>query len=249
MLCQIKIPFTSRRNLHYEVLASSVMHGILMENISPDYAGKMHEKSLRPFSQYVHYENNCNFWTISTLDREAYENIIIPLLSLKTTEVRHKNDTIYFHAAEQKIISYNELIGRNNISVGKSIHIRIDFITPTAFRSSGSYVNIPSARLILNNLARRFDVCYGIQNNNYEIFLSEVEKYVSITEYSLNSKYFSLEGKNVPAFMGYIIMRITGDLQLKSYLSMLCEFAAYSGTGIKTALGMGQVISAISRIS
>lgn len=243
MLCQIKIPFTSRRKLHYGILASSVMHGILMESISPDYAEKMHEKSLRPFSQYVHYENNCNFWIVSTLDRVAYENIIIPLLSLKTAEVRQKNDTIYFHTAEQKIISYNELLAHNNITSGKSSNIRIDFITPTAFRSAGSYVNIPSSRLIFNSLARRFDICYGIQNNDYEVFLSEVEKYISITEYSLKSTAFSLEGRNVPAFMGYIVMNIKGDCQLRSYLSMLCEFAVYSGTGIKTALGMGQVIS------
>lgn len=241
MLCQIKIPFTSRKNLHYGRLSSSVMHGILMENISPEYAGRMHEQSLRPFSQYVRCENGCNSWVVSTLDREAFENIILPLLSLKTADVRHKNDVIYFGETEPEIISYNELLRRNAITSGKSKNIRIEFVTPTAFKSMGSYVNIPSVRLIFGSLARRFDSFYGIDGNDYEEFLTETESRVSVAEYQLNSSFFSLEGVRVTSFMGHMAVRITGDNDYRSYLSMLCDFAVYSGIGIKTALGMGQV--------
>ncbi len=241
MLCQVKIPFKSSKNLRYSRLSSSVMHGIIMENISPEYADKMHGQSLRPFSQYVSNRNGSNLWVISTLDREAFENIICPVTEMKTAFVRHKNDVISFGNPEQVIISYNELLLHNKFITGKYDLIRLDFVTPTAFKSAGNYVNIPSVRLLFGSLARRFDSFYGIQNNDYEVFICEAERNISFAEYSLNSSSFSLEGIRVPSFMGNVVFRITGDEDFRRYISMLCEFAEYSGTGIKTALGMGQI--------
>ncbi len=34
----------------------SVLHGVLMELVGPEYAGQLHETGLRPYSQYVYFD-------------------------------------------------------------------------------------------------------------------------------------------------------------------------------------------------
>lgn len=242
MLCQLKIPFESLKNLKYGFLASSVMHGMLMENIPTQYAAQMHSQSLRPFSQFSSCTGGQNFWTVSVLSQQAYENIIIPLLSLSSVKIRHKNDVITFKKPEISSLSYESLL-QENILTGKTNSIKLDIVTPTAFKSSGLYVILPTLRLIFLNLAKRFDFFYGIQNNNYDILANQAEQNISVSDYTLKSCSFALEGIKIPAFTGSITFRISGDSQFQSYISMLCSFAEFSGMGIKTAIGMGQVKS------
>lgn len=241
MLCQVKIPFTSSKHLQYGVSASSVMHGILMENVSTEYAAEIHQQSQRPFSQFVRIENELNTWTISTLDKVAYENIIAPLLALKEARVKHKNDIISFSEAKISFLTYDELLEKNLLNGNKPCVIRIETLSPCAFKSAGSYVILPTPKLILTGLAKRFDMLYGITENDYDSLSVEIERSVYVSEYSLRSSSFSLEGVHIPSFSGYLELRVKGDIQLRSYISMLCEFAEFSGIGIKTALGMGQV--------
>ena len=51
----------------------------------------------------------------------------------------------------------------------------------------------------------------------------------------------SIENRYALSFTGNIKIRIKGDEQFISYIRMLCRFAEFSGIGIKTAIGMGQV--------
>ncbi|MBP3760986.1 MAG: CRISPR system precrRNA processing endoribonuclease RAMP protein Cas6 [Ruminococcus sp.] len=245
IICKISIPFESEKNLKYNVRASSVMHGLLMEKISRDFAEKMHKDSLRPFSQYVRFEKGKNIWTVSAVGQQACENIIVPLMNLKNAYIKYKHDNILFSEAEILKLSYDELLRNNYIETEKYISRTINIITPAAFKSSGNYVILPTLRLIFLSLARKFDNAFGIVNNNYEILAEETEKNISVSDYKLSSASFSVEGVKIPSFSGYINFRISGDTSFKSYVSMLCNFAEYSGIGIKNALGMGQVFSEI----
>lgn len=241
MLCRIKIPFESRKGLSYDFFASSVMQGIMMESIPGFYAEKMHSLALLPYSQYSVCLNGNNVWTVSALSREAYENIITPLLALKSAEVRHKSDTITFGSADTEILSYEQLLAENAAVSGKSDLLKLEFLTPTAFKSSGRYIILPTLRLIFQSLARRFDTFFGIEDNNYDDLFNEIDNCVTVSDYELSSSSFSLEGVRIPSFKGSLTLRMKGETEFRSYIRMLCRFAEFSGIGIKTAIGMGSV--------
>ena len=241
MLCKIILPFESQKGLRYNFYASSLMQGIMMETIPAFYAKKMHSLSLRPYSQYSSCLNGHNVWTVSTLSREAYDNIITPLLSLKSACVKHKDDIITFGCADTEILSYQELLTENAVSSGTSDTLTLEFTTPAAFKSSGSYIILPTLRLIFQSLAKRFDAFFGIDDNNYDDLFDNIDKYIQITDFELSSASFSLEGVKIPSFKGSITLHIKAPTEFRSYICMLCRFAEFSGIGIKTAIGMGQV--------
>ncbi len=241
MICRIEIPFESSKRLNYSFYASSVMQGIIMENISGNYAEEMHKQALRPYSQFSACRSGQNIWTISVLSREAYDNIVIPILSMKQAEVRHNNDIITFGKPAVEIMTYQQLLCENSVNSAKSDAVELDFTTPTAFKSSGKYVILPTLRLIFSSLAKRFDTFFGISNNNYEALADEIEENVTISDYKLSSSSFSLEGVRLPSFRGSLKIRIKGSGDFRSYIRMLCRFAEFSGVGIKTAIGMGQI--------
>lgn len=241
MLCRIKIPFESSRGLHYNFYASSVMQGVMMENIPSFYAEALHRDKLRPYSQFCTNDKGKNVWIVSVLSREAYENIILPLMQLETAEVRYKKDMIIFSEPETEMLTYEQLLEENAAGKGGAETIRLDIITPAAFKSSGRYMILPTLRLIFNSLAKRFDSFYGIAGNDYEGVAEEAEKNITIIDYSLTGADFTLEGVHIPAFTGNITMKVAGSREFRSYIRMLCRFAEFSGVGIKTAIGMGSV--------
>jgi CRISPR-associated endoribonuclease Cas6 len=62
-----------------------------------------------------------------------------------------------------------------------------------------------------------------------------------ITWYRIRSTGFPMEGVRIPSFMGTIRIRLHGTDTLARYARFLMRFGVYSGTGIKTAMGMGAI--------
>ena len=53
---------------------SSNLQGVIMENISTEYAGILHGNQLNPYSQYVSKEENGVVWHISDLNPDKKYN-------------------------------------------------------------------------------------------------------------------------------------------------------------------------------
>ena len=77
---QIEIDCKDKKAINFS--KGSIFHGLLMENIDPDYAECLHTRALNPYSQYVYFDKEKdNFvWKISTLTKEAKDNIIDVLI-------------------------------------------------------------------------------------------------------------------------------------------------------------------------
>ncbi|MBR1529100.1 MAG: CRISPR system precrRNA processing endoribonuclease RAMP protein Cas6 [Oscillospiraceae bacterium] len=241
MLCQINIPLRSGQNLRYGWSSASVLHGVLMEIISPEYACRMHEQGSRPFHQAVLRSENTDIWSVSALEEEACQEILLPLRKLSAVQVHQKQDILYLEDPSVRQTDYDELLKQHYIYQEPSRLVTLEFQTPTAFKSAGNYVNMPTPRLILSGLAKRYDMTCQVHETMYEQLFEEIEQRVTISSYRLQSSYFSLEGIRIPAFTGSVTMYIAGNATFRSYVNMLCEYAVYSGIGIKTALGMGHV--------
>lgn len=201
-----------------------------MENIPSFYADKMHDQNLRPYSQFTDFSDGTNIWTISSLNHEAYDNIIKPVLKLTTAKVRHNNDILTFEKPLIISLTYEQLLAESYSSGKKTDICVLEFITPTAFKSSGSYVILPSLRLIFLSLTKRFDAFFGIGNNDYESLAVEIERSITVSDYKLSGASFSLEGIRLPSFTGNIKIRIKGDEQFISYCTdmMIYELKLYA---------------------
>lgn len=217
------------------------MHGLIMEKISHDYAEKMHESTFRPFSQAVRYENDQNNWTISTLNKEAFNQIIPFIQSIKSAFIDQKNDTVTFGSPLIKETSYDAMFLKNYINTETNRIIKLQFLTPVSFKHQGTYINMPTPKLILSGIAKKYDLyCDRHETLSDELF-DQFEKHVFISSYNLRSSSFSLEGIKIPSFIGTVTLFVTSNPTFCNYINMLCDYAEYCGVGIKTALGMGQV--------
>lgn len=245
MLYQVTIPFTSQKGLRYGWSSASLLHGVLMETIAPEAAEVFHAQTVRPFSQSVEWTEDGPAWVIRTLTQEAFSQIVPPLLALRTAEVAHRDDVLTFGTPALRRISYDDLFREHYILHEPARLIKMDILTPTAFKSGGVYLNMPTPRLLLLGAARRYDALCSTHGDGYEsdedAFAEEIGARVSITSYRLRSTAFPLEQIRIPAFTGTLTLRLGGNEIFRRYLNMICAFASYSGIGIKTALGMGMV--------
>lgn len=240
MLYQISLPFTSQKGLRYGWSSASLLHGVLMEHIPTEYAQTLHSQTVRPLSQSVQ-DGEKPAWVITTLNADAYQQVIPPLLALRSAEITHREDVLMFGTPAIRRTDYDELFTRHYIHETSARLLQIDFLTPTAFKSAGEYINMPTPRLILMGLARRYDALCDVHDTLYENLAEEIGARVSISSYRLRSTSFPLEGVRIPAFLGSVTLRIRGNETFLHYVNMLGEFGTYSGVGIKTALGMGRI--------
>jgi len=219
---------------------SSLFQGVLMEQTDSSFAEKMHVTGLHPYSQYLQFQGNQVIWTVNALNREAKEHLISKLEAddFQSVFIRDHQET--FSIAEKQIrsVSYEELVRKYYL--GQCSHIlKIAFVTPTSFKSSGRYQLFPSAKLIFQSLMMKYDQASGDSTIYSEEMLNEFERYSEIVGYRLKSTSFSMEGVRIPSFLGTVTIRIHGPQQLANVAWMLAAYGEYSGIGIKTGAGMG----------
>ncbi len=219
---------------------SSNMQGVLMEQIDSEYGAVLHQQGRNPYSQFLSCENGEWQWIVSTLTKEAYENILIPLQSPNFAGfcVKKKNMHLKILQKELKTVSRKSLMEEFYSSESER-YLSLEFLSPTAFKQNGQYVNYPDLRLLFQSLMNK----YGASDHGVEMFdeetLGQLCSQVSISRYRLHSTFFPLEGVKIPAFMGRMTIRIGGNQTMANYGRLLLRFGEYSGVGIKTGMGMG----------
>ena len=67
----------------------------------------------------------------------------------------------------------------------------------------------------------------------------------AIVRYDLHTASFSLERQRITGFRGRFALHFGGTDSMRRILALLASFAPFAGIGIKTALGMGAVTSAL----
>lgn len=238
MLTKLEMKLGENEALSYQM--SSLFHGVLMELVSSEYADKLHESGLHPYSQHLEKRNNEWYWIVNTLDDEAKNEIIIKTL-LVNNKIILKKKGIELDIIEKK---YTEMSDRDMTASFYQDECRryvtIRFITATAFKNDGRYINYPDIRLMYINLMNKYSAS-GDENMRDEETLEQLISNTDVNRYELRSTLFSLEGVRIPAFVGSITFRIRGTQTMCSFANMLFKYGTYSGIGIKTALGMGAV--------
>ncbi len=219
------------------------MQGVMMELVDSRYVDYVHGLPFNPYSQHcLGREDGTIVWTIHALDDTAAEQIVTPLSKAGTLEVRKLDAKLEVAKVATETVPLSVLADR--VHGDSEQRSRIEFVTPTAFKTAGSYAVMPSVKLIFQNLLMRYGQVYGADAEADEDTVSYIEEHVHITSYNLKTRHFeNIMRKNgrIPAFVGSVGIRSTGAQPLIGLVRMLVGFAQYSGIGIKTSMGMGAV--------
>ena len=235
---RLEIKLGENEDLSFQM--SSLFHGAMMECISQEYADILHISGLHPYTQHVERRDRSWYWIITTLNEDAKCEIIDKLASKDAVFILKKQLNLKFIKKR-----YIELTKKEFASIfyneKPSRYINIQFITPTAFKINGRYINYPDIRAMYINIMNKYDAVNDEDAVCDDDVLDNLLNNTTINRYELRSTMFSLEGVRIPAFTGRITLKINDTQTMCSFANMLFRFAEYSGIGIKTALGMGAV--------
>lgn len=240
MLSVLNIELESEKNKIFSYQKTSLFQGVLMEQIDSAYAEELHQNGLKPYSQRIMSTDCRIIWQIKTLNQEAYEQIINPLMSADFSSVLLKHDDMKLQVLDKSlsVSSYKKLIDTYYLGECPRI-VKIQFTSPTSFKQNGRYVFFPDIHLLYNSLMNKYDAFAENETIGMEEVLEQLTEYSEMISYNLCSTMFHLEGIKIPAFKGSITLKIRGPQPLVNLAHLLFRFGCYSGVGIKTAMGMG----------
>lgn len=226
--------------LQPEVLGSC-LQGVLMEHIDTAYARLLHQLPFNPYSQYCSKDSDGNLvWHINALTDEAAAYIIEPMRTIDSITVRSRKLTLEPLKSTLETLDLKGLLDVIRQEGDRKQKVR--FVTPTAFKSQGDYVFMPSVRHMFQNLLMHYSQVYEGSKEVDADTVAYINQHVKITSYNLRSQYFAYasgEGKRIPAFIGTLTLSIGGPVTMVGLVRMLLKFGEYAGVGVKTSMGMG----------
>ena len=122
--------------------------------------------------------------------------------------------------------------------------IRMEFRSPTAFKKTGgSFMPLPLPELVFGSLLDRWNLFSPLKMPEH--LYDAILEHVSVKSHHIQTHNVLLKGKiqdAIPGFMGQVTYHL-GKMaaQERQCLHALAGFALYSGVGVKTTMGMGQV--------
>ena len=119
--------------------------------------------------------------------------------------------------------------------------VKLHLGSPTAFKSAGHHFPLPLPELVFGSLADRWNAFSPVVlSPEMRTFGHET---IGISDFNLRSQRTSTKDEGmVIGGVGRVTYRLfTADRNWLAQVHMLANFAVYSGVGVKTAFGMGQV--------
>lgn len=140
------------------------------------------------------------------------------------------------------LTTYDELAAKHMLGTGDTdARVSLEFASPTAFRSGGIHVPVPMPGLVFGSLVDRWNAFSSVQLPDDMRAFGETA--VAVSRYQLRTE--SLQHKGNATMIGAIgVVTYTAmerDRYWLAVMNLLADFALYSGVGIKTTSGMGQV--------
>lgn len=221
-------------------LSTYHLYSALLE-LAPDGVRNLTHRSegSAPFSQWLEFTPNGTFWHIHLLGEECNALLRPVIEDMDTVYLRKTGSELRLRQICQKSIASVDQLFLESQMGGNKHSLR--FMTPTSFKSKGEYVILPTPRLLLQSLLKRFSNTICVIEDEDGSGLDILANGFSISKYCLESTSYPLKGHKIPAFSGFVEVenRLSGFHS--ELLNALLYFSQFSGIGIKTALGMGGI--------
>jgi len=224
----------------------SLLHGLLMNNIEPEYAEKLHSDSLKPYSQFIYFdrEKGTHIWRINTLTEEAREKILLPLPGVCGNNIHISNREVDLQVLSMEIIpsiTYMDLTKKYFVEEEGGRRAVIRFLTPTTFKKEGQYTIFPDISNIYKSLYNKWNSFYSHVSLESEEVLQHLIDNTIMIGYKLRSTKYEMEKVRINSFRGEICLTVRGPAVLAAIARLLFAFGEYSGIGAKSAMGMGGI--------
>lgn len=248
MLTSLEITLMPPADNKFSFHLGSLLHGFLIENIDSEYAGYLHNNQLKPFSQFLYFDkkNKKYIWKINVLNKEAKEQLLIPLISNINDSIKLKNKSMEISVENKTLsssISYKKMSEDYYLNLESKKRNRITFLTPVSFKSGGGYTIFFEVHNLYSNLLKKWNsFATGISLEDDEV-KDHLIKYTKVIGYNLKSTKFGMEGVRINSFLGEVCLIVNGPDSLVRIANLLFKFGEYSGLGVKTALGMGGMVN------
>lgn len=209
---------------------------------SPDaFGAEVHQDGVTPVSQHLSVDGEKLRWTVSLLGADCEEKLSGMLDQLRQLRLEKDHVTLTVERRERRTIAdVEELL---DLAARVSGLHTLRFVTATAFKSQGRYLNLPSTHLIIQSLVKKWNGCIrecpieDADGQGAEALAAGLR----IRSFRLRDRMYYLKGSSIPGFVG----ELTLENQLTGFQRQLADalllFADDAGVGIKTTLGMGGV--------
>ena len=207
------------------------LHGALMHSIPADAAEQMHERNYHPFSLYCMPEKGGRtvLARISTLGTEgepmlraaqAMRTFFIPGVSKLPVTPGSSMETELTAMAER-------LCGER---------FRLMFLTPSCYKTGGRETGLPMLPMHFHSVLRRMEAFEGehIETDDFQRAFCHCR----FGDWTLQQAQYNISGLMLSGMTGYADLTLPGG-EYSALLRRVFAYAAFSGTGARTGMGMG----------
>ena len=242
MITQIVLKLEAPEHVHLQSHFAYGLYGALTQKLPAEYSAFLHRQGTKPVHMFLLPDTehpNCGTFTVNLLNEEAAGAFLPALTTIQTFYLDRYGYTLRTVGISEKRISEEQMISEP-LSAQECTRLFCRFITPVNFKSRGRYAEFPTARLIVNSAASRY---IALQLPGYES-IPEPEllpTLCSILECSLKRSGYFLKDAVIPGFTGSAVLSIDGGAEQRRRTLSWLNLLPYTGTGIKTTLGMGAI--------
>ena len=238
MIRKYKIPLKAE-NGRLRPEHAYALYGELMSRIDGGVADELHTDGFTPISQHLESGINGAEWIVSTFDDDVSEAFLDAINDVR--EITLRDSGIKLSVSEAVIESgtdFEKLLSESADEPRPACR-RIEFTSPTGFKSEEQHVLFPTSDLILKSLILKWNAACPDYLLEDEELMKMLLSGVSISGYRLASYDYRMKNQHIRSFTGSVTLRAKLSAPLEKLYEMLLRFGGYSGGGIKTALGMG----------
>jgi CRISPR-associated endoribonuclease Cas6 len=151
---------------------------------------------------------------------------------------------------EDQITSYEQLYTELVANEPEPIRrFNLKFTTPTAFAQGSTHLALPVVNLMFRSWLERWNHFAPVYLGSDEL-IAYLERAVLLKHHKIQTRSHQLARGYVNGFVGQVTLQIPyrTDSLLANVANLLIQYSQYTGTGIKTRLGMGQTIVNLDKI-
>jgi len=170
---------------------------------------------------------------------EIWENIVLPGVEGRRVRIGRESFLVTGFTHEEESLAE---IYRRHIIEGRDLPGRLvlRFHTPTAFRSGRSNFLFPLPRLVWLSLNKSWSMVAPVDLGKDLHLWAERE--IRVSKYELRTRILHFDRYRQVGFTGFCEYHlIPSDQERLRIYRLLADFSRYSGLGMKTTMGMGQV--------
>ena len=217
------------------------LYAALLEQMPAAFGTAAHQDGRTPISQHLTAGDGALRWTVSLLGT-ACEAAASGALE-RLDRICLEKDGILLTVRNRQRSSVADVEALLTLASCESGLHTLGFRTATAFKSRGQYLNLPSARLIVQSLIQKWNGCIAecpIEDEDGQ-GTDALAAGLQLRSFRLQDRVYHLKGSPVPGFVGELTLENCLQGFPRQLADALLVFAEYAGVGIKTTLGMGGV--------